>query len=66
MDRKMDDTQDPSCPCGSNKDYQNCCKKEFDRLNSEDAIKIKIKTALRNANTKIEIQELLKQADNNK
>jgi uncharacterized protein YchJ len=66
----MDETQDQSCPCGSGKDYQDCCKKEFDRLNTENAVKAgiksKIKAALANSNTKIELQELLKQAANKK
>jgi hypothetical protein len=66
MDIKMNNTQDQSCPCGSDKNYQDCCKKEFDRLNTENAVKAKIKAALGNTNTKTEIQELLKQAENNK
>lgn len=62
----MDRTQDQSCPCGSGKDYQNCCKKEFDRINTENAVKAKIKAALANTDTKIELHELLKQAENKK
>jgi hypothetical protein len=62
----MDKTHDQSCPCGSGKDYQDCCKKEFDRLNTENTVTEKIKAALANTNTKIELQELLKQAANKK
>jgi len=53
----MDDNQDDSCPCGSGKLYEQCCKIEYDRAN---AARDKLKAALNNPDKNKELQALLK------
>jgi hypothetical protein len=57
----MDDIKDQHCPCGSGKHYDQCCKKEFDHLNSVNITKDKLKDALSHPDTKMEMEALLKQ-----
>lgn len=48
---------DELCPCGSGKDYQDCCKKAFDQANSA---REKLKAAMSNPEKAKELKELLK------
>lgn len=49
-------SEDKLCPCGSGKDYEQCCKKEFDRANSA---REKLKAAMSNPEKVQELKELL-------
>ncbi|MEY8247627.1 MAG: SEC-C metal-binding domain-containing protein [Bermanella sp.] len=49
---------DPSCPCGSGKDFDQCCKKAYDAINSA---RHKLKAAMKDPITAQELKKLLKQ-----
>ncbi|MEY8204415.1 MAG: hypothetical protein RPR40_04995 [Bermanella sp.] len=49
---------DPSCPCGSGKDFDLCCKKAYDAINSA---RHKLKAAMKDPITAQELKKLLKQ-----
>jgi len=59
----MSSDQDESCPCGSGKLYDDCCKKAFDEANN---IRDKLKKALDDPSKSLEIKELLKQFQSKK
>jgi hypothetical protein len=59
----MSNEKDESCPCGSGKLYQECCKKEYDDANDT---RDKLKKALDDPSKSLEIKELLKQFQSKK
>jgi len=49
-------TQDDElCPCGSNKPYEECCKKAFDQANATE----RLKEAMSDPNKAKELKELM-------
>ena len=50
---------DELCPCGSEKPYLECCKKEYDDIM---ATRAKLKAALSDPNQAKELAKLIKQA----
>jgi hypothetical protein len=55
----MNEDKDEHCPCGSGKNYHQCCKKEFDQVNTLNSTKDKLKDALSHPDTKKELEALL-------
>jgi len=53
--RSMND--DELCPCGSGKQYEECCKKEYDHIN---AAKEKLKQAMSDPQKAKELKDILK------
>jgi uncharacterized protein YchJ len=52
------DNEDTLCPCGSTKDFDQCCKKEYDALNTARA---KLKAAMMDPIKAQELKKLLKE-----
>ncbi len=52
------DNDDKFCPCGSGKDFEQCCKKEYDALNMARA---KLKAAMKDPIRAQELKKLLKE-----
>jgi uncharacterized protein YchJ len=52
------DNEDTLCPCGSSKDFDQCCKKEYDALNTARA---KLKAAMMDPIRAQELKKLLKE-----
>jgi len=49
---------DELCPCGSGKKFEDCCKKEYDAINSA---RDKLKAAMKDPIRAKELKKLLKQ-----
>ncbi len=52
----MDKPTDELCPCGSGKNYNQCCKKEYDAINSA---REKLKEAMLDPQKAKELKKLL-------
>ena len=59
----MDDNDSEFCPCGSGKQYELCCKKEFDHKNQA---KERLQQALSSPDKSKELMDLLEQAKSKK
>ncbi len=53
-----DNTSDELCPCGSGKKFEECCKKEYDAINTA---RDKLKAAMKDPIKAQELKKLLKQ-----